>query len=423
MGRTARKTRAADVRPRKYGLALSGDVRIGQTRPVSRIAERLVEAVNLRRARAPVGKRLGSVVLVLIAAVILLLVYLPANAAVQLEYYRATPAQYSVWLEWATVSEFNLEGFKILSKLASEPEASYRVVGTRIAQGDANLGASYTFDATEIICGEAYCFRLQEVTTDGTPGEVFDLCGYGQGVTPTPSSALAAELGAGTPTPIVVEAQPGSTPAPTLIPTATATPIGWISPLETPMQPLSPLEVPNQPLSPLETPTQVFSPLEMPTQPFSPLETPDAAATLSAELTMIAASMISETPTWTPWPTDTPTLMPADTPTTMPADTAVAILPETPTQMFVVVTATPTAELVALAPTFTPLPTATAPPNLELVSVLRPSPQNLMVMMLCLIFLSASGLGALGLVTTVIFLRSQAQRNEYHDELTRRRRL
>ena len=390
-------------------------MRIGQTRPVSRVVERLVGAVNLRRARAPVENRLGSAVLLLIAAAILLPLYLPAIAAVQLEYFRATPTEYAVQLEWATVSEFNVEGFKILSKQVGEPDASYRVVGTRLARGDANLGACYTFDATDIIREQVYCFRLQEVTTDGMPGEIFDLCGYGPGVTPTPSSPQAAELDAGAPTPIVVEALPGSTPAPTLAPTATPTPIGWISPLETPTQPLSPLEVPDQPLSPLETPVQPFSPLETPVQPFSPLETPDAVATLSAELTMIAASMMLETPTWTPWPTETATLT--------PTDTAVAILPETPTQMFVVVTATPTAESVALAPTFTPLPTATAPPNLEFASVFRPNPQNLMVMMLCLIFLSASGLGALGLVTTVIFLRSQARRNEYYDDLTRRRRL
>ena len=45
-----------------------------------------------------------------------------------------------------------------------------------------------------------------------------------------------------------------------------------------------------------------------------------------------------------------------------------------------------------------------------------------MVMMLCLIFLSATGLGTLGLVTTIVFLRSQAQRTRYYDELTRHRR-
>ncbi len=62
------------------------------------------------------------------------------------------------------------------------------------------------------------------------------------------------------------------------------------------------------------------------------------------------------------------------------------------------------------------------PANLGLLGSLKPTTQNLMVMMLCLIFLSATGLGTLGLVTTIVFLRSQAQRTRYYDELTRHRR-
>ncbi len=183
-------------------------------------------------------------------------------------------------------------------KLESEPEASYRVAGTRMAQGDATVGARYSFEVTEITCGESYCFRLQEVTTDETPGEIFDLCGYGQEVTPTPASSLEALAAGGTPTPVLVEAPPGSTPAPTLMPTvvpgsetATPTPPGGVSPQETPAQPTSPL-------SPLATPTQPESPL-------SPLATPaDQADALSAELTQIAQSAAAGTPTWTPEPTD-----------------------------------------------------------------------------------------------------------------------
>jgi hypothetical protein len=29
------------------------------------------------------------------------------------------------------------------------------------------------------VAGERYCFRLREVTSDDTPGESFDLCGFG----------------------------------------------------------------------------------------------------------------------------------------------------------------------------------------------------------------------------------------------------
>jgi len=57
----------------------------------------------------------------------------------------------------------------------------------------------------------------------------------------------------------------------------------------------------------------------------------------------------------------------------------------------------------------TPLPTATVAPDLGLFNVLEPSAQSMMVMMLCLIFLSATGLGTLGLVTAVLYFRSQSQ--------------
>ncbi len=383
-----------------------------------RAVRRLAKSSELLRLRHRHGRRLGALALLLIAAGVLRWTTLPAHAAVQLEYYRATPTDFSVRLDWATVREFNLEGFKILMKLESEPEIGYRLVGTRIAQGDATVGARYSFEVTEITCGESYCFRLQEVTTDDTPGEIFDLCGYGQGVTPTPSGSEEALAAGGTPTPVVVEAPPGSTPAPTLMPTvipgsetATPTPLGGQSPLETPGQPVSPL-------SPLETPTQPLSPL-------SPLATPiDEGEALSAQLTQIAESMATETPTWTPLPAETPTFQPTETPMPPPTDTLPPdeALVATATDMFVVVTATPTVEAVAVAATFTPLPTATTPANLGLLGALRPTTQNLMVMMLCLIFLSATGLGTLGLVTTIIFLRSQAQRHRYYDELTRRPR-
>ena len=46
--------------------------------------------------------------------------------------------------------------------------------------------------------------------------------------------------------------------------------------------------------------------------------------------------------------------------------------------------------------------------SLRLVKLRRS--QNMMVMMLCLIFLSATGLGTLGLVTTILYFRSQSQR-------------
>ena len=63
-------------------------------------------------------------------------------------------------------------------------------------------------------------------------------------------------------------------------------------------------------------------------------------------------------------------------------------------------------------PTFTPWPTATPAPTFSFASLLVPSTQNMMVLLLCLIFLSASGLGVLGLITSVLYMRSQARRSQ-----------
>lgn len=97
------------------------------------------------------------------------------------------------------------------------------------------------------------------------------------------------------------------------------------------------------------------------------------------------------------------------------------VVEATATPLYVVVTATPTEAALAVVPTFTPWPTATAAANFEFASLLSPNTQNLMVMLLCLIFLSASGLGALGLVTSVLYMRSQTKRPQYLPPYGRRR--
>ncbi len=98
----------------------------------------------------------------------------------ELAYYRAASTNYAVFLEWATVREVNLNGFEILYKRVSDADVAYAPIGSRIALGSAVSGATYNFDITSgLILGERYCFRLREIPSDGTPGEAFDLCGYG----------------------------------------------------------------------------------------------------------------------------------------------------------------------------------------------------------------------------------------------------
>jgi hypothetical protein len=95
----------------------------------------------------------------------------------------------------------------------------------------------------------------------------------------------------------------------------------------------------------------------------------------------------------------------------------------TATPIYIVVTATPTPlAALAVAPTFTPWPTAVPTQSYGLGSLLVPNTQNLMVGLLCLIFLSASGLGALGLVTSVLYMRSQTRREQLPGPIYERRR-
>ncbi len=106
---------------------------------------------------------------------------------------------------------------------------------------------------------------------------------------------------------------------------------------------------------------------------------------------------------------------------------ALALLPgqptPTPTSLYVVVTAVPTAAGEAPAPLVTPWPTATPAPAFQLAGLMAPTAQNLTVMLLCFIFVSASGLGVLGLITSVLYMRSRSQRDLDELRLRYRRRL
>jgi hypothetical protein len=410
-------------------------------------------------------RALAGALLLLVCAVA------PVWAALELAYFRAIPTDTSVQLEWATNREYNVAGFEILCKRVAEPESAYHAIGSRIAQGGPDQGASYSFNATAgLTYGEAYCFRLREITTDEAPGEQFDLCGYGPGVAPAPAQP-AAGIGL-TPTAIVVETVPGLPAAPTLV-----TP-GILLPAATPT--LTPFALPTGPfVSPLATPgivpTAVIAPtptLFVPGQPGSPLPTPigavpgaaDAGLGVSGLATAGPAGILPGTPPETPTFTPSPTLPPTFTPTTFVTPTAtsaplqesplVAIAdatpepptdpsagggtaaqapdagaaPVTPTPVYLVVTATPTAEGMGAgaAPTFTPWPTPAATPpadGMQLANLLVPTTQNLMVMLLCLLFLSATGLGVLGLVTSVLYMRSQQARDRLPGPTYGRRRL
>jgi len=397
-------------------------------------------------------------------------------AAIELAYYRAAATTNAVFLEWATVREVNVNGFEIMCKKIDDPDTAFHPIGSRIAIGSPTSGATYNFDVTSgLIPGQQYCFRLREITSDNTPGEEFDLCGYGLGVTPAPTAinvnvvvSIPLTL---TPTIVAVTAVPGLPPAPTLAPTidpfATVTPIPTIDPFLTltPIPTIDPFLTltPVQPVSVLATPTATLVPTVQqfsPDQPPSPL---NSSAVITQDASGVAAQLPpldvpTETPTETPWPTDTPlpTAMatltateevtpaatltqtfplsltasggavapdPANPLPVIPDSSAALAAAATPTPLYVVVTATPTPlPALVVAPTFTPWPTAAPTETFGVSNLLVPNTQNLMVGLLCLIFLSASGLGALGLVTSVLYMRSQSRRERLPGPVYERRR-
>jgi hypothetical protein len=387
-------------------------------------------------------------------------------AAIELAYYRASVTNNAIFLEWATVREIDINGFEILCKRVSESDASYHAIGSRIALGNATTGRTYNFDVTSgIIPGERYCFRLREITKDGTPGEAFDLCGYGLGLTPPPTTPVSVVVSIPvtlTPTVVAVEQVPGLTPPPTLAPTAdpfaTATPT--VDPFATPTftpspsptiggQAVSPLTSPTPTLSTptltatgtvtssagLENPdtsaaqvpvtvTETITPLEEPaiaptetaTVTEIPTETPTATATLTTTIPVTVTPALSQA-------TDLPLAVDPNALPAIPDNGAAAAAEATATPIYVVVTATPTPQAaLVVAPTFTPWPTAVPTETFGLANLLVPNTQNLMVGLLCLIFLSASGLGALGLVTSVLYMRSQTRRDRLPGPIYERRR-
>ena len=104
------------------------------------------------------------------------------------------------------------------------------------------------------------------------------------------------------------------------------------------------------------------------------------------------------------------------------------VQPATPTAAYVVVTATPTEAPVALAPVYTPLPTATPlPAGVQMASSLQPGgqnlTQNLMIMLLCLTFTGATGIGIIGLITSVMFMRARSSQRDFYERTSIRRRL
>ena len=166
---------------------------------------------------AQAGSRSRPLVIA-IALALALLVARPALAAVVFNYYQIMASPTAVVVEWSTASEVDVAGFFIAHKPVAAPDSAYQATVYVFASGGPNIGAAYLVPFTDLDAGVAYCFRLSEQTTTGTPGEVLDRCGYGPGVTPTPAA-----------TPEFVPATPPAPGAPT--PTPTTKPISVPEPV------------------------------------------------------------------------------------------------------------------------------------------------------------------------------------------------
>jgi len=457
------------------------------------------EQMRLAQAVAAHPRRLAWSVLAPLALGILLLCAPVALAAVQLNYFNVISFPTSVTLEWSTASEVNLAGFDIQCKLASEPDSAFHEIGYVRAKGGPNVGALYSFEVkTNITPGTAYCWRLKEITTDGTPGEVIDRCGYGPMVTPTPGSGaipiftpvpvqtdafgnpivptptVAAPVAPAVPTdafgnpmpptplptpfpgvppavptdafgsplavPLPVATDAFGNPLPTVppVPQAIATD-AFGSPLPTPIPPSSavptdifgnPLTTPIAPSSATET-DALGNPLPMPGMPkeipTDEFGNPLSLDPLAAE-TQAAAAGVAAVPASVEGINTSPLATPGMD-LALSAPPAVAqVAAATPTSpAFIVVTATPTPAPALLAPVLTPLPTATAAPaGIQLASALdggQSLTQNLMLMLLCLTFTGAGGIGIAGLITSVMYMRARSSQRDFYERTSTRRRL
>jgi hypothetical protein len=332
-------------------------------------------------------------------------------------------------IEWRTVEENDLAAFEIYCKEEDEPLSAYHLVDTRLAQGSKAEGAHYQFDITQGIKPDTtYCFRLKEITIDDRRGDILDFCGYGLNISPievTPQSVTETitmsptlSMTATITTTVTITDTQGITiiDSLTITPTSlttesTPTPFGdsnandiLVLPTETPTSESAITATPiDEPI--VNTPTLVQTPIITATmieQSAPELDSPLPTPTASPVFTPAQSSAISTTGS----------LVAGSLPNSQSGNGAVGTTntttkPFEPNPAYIVLTVTPTDASVALAPTFTPFPTAVTVVDENLIATTLPNSQNLMILLLCGVFSGASGLGVLGVVTTLLYMRSR----------------
>lgn len=366
------------------------------------------------------------VISVVIGLCLLCTAYQSAYAAVEFGAFDVLVVPTGVVLEWRTVSEYDLIGFEVWYKPEKASQSAYQLLGKRIAQGAPQRGVTYRMDVTAALKeDQVYCFQLRELPISGERGEILNRCGYGLGISAQPTP---------TPTPLFT---PTSTLTTTNLLTAT-TPVTLTTPFTGPVVP-SPTFVGPTTTFPTETLPSVPGTTDQGVPSVPPTETPTAV--YQSVLPTPALDGQGQSPAATPWippPTSPLTVtqpvtmamdsgvgVAANAPSDPFAQTASAVAPNSPAfesvlptpappvaavadPPYIVLTATATPEMVASAPTFTPYPTGLPQPEVNFVGLRIPDTQNLMIMLLCGVFSGASGLGILGLVSTLLYMRARA---------------
>ena len=380
---------------------------------------------------------LGSLFFVL--AGIAILVW-PLHAAIQIEYVDIQAIDGRLQLKWRTVVENDLEAIEIYWKEEDASLSAYRLIGTRLAQGSKEEGADYQMDIVQGMEPDTtYCFRLKEVTLDNRKGDILDYCGYGLNVIPIlvndtkiitlstratvtitltltntgiqtntgeltdniPSTSITTEI-TSTPTltsndsdDIVIKTPSldavVATSSPTIIildeiatPTSTTSALPTVIASQTEQ---SSVDSGNQ--SPLPTVSATFTPIPTATEAFTD---GTQSSIIDSTITIDAAAAVA--------PSNLQDSESAgDSEPTLTANVETA-------PFYIVLTATPAVAPIALAPTFTPFPTAIAVSKADFFAANLPT-QNLMLLLLCGVFSGASGLGILGVVTTLLYMRSR----------------
>jgi len=353
-------------------------------------------------------------------------VSLSAYAAVELSAYQVFVLPTGVVLEWQTASEYDLIGFEVWYKEESASQSAYTLLGKRIAQGGPRRGVTYRMDVTSSLAADtAYCFQLRELPVNGERGEILIRCGYGLGISAQPTP---------TPTPIFTPTSPftptnGLTTTPSLTNTQTFT-----DPFAQPTPTVDLFATPTPTVDLFATPTLSINPGVTTTFPVSSGDPNQGSVVFPTFTPMPFSDSFLPTPTppfiTTPVTTTTGALDPAAL--NQPVDPLAQSVPpmlgvaggaqtsitspvtaSNPVQVaanppYIVLTATPTTAATPPAPTFTPFPTLVRVAEGDtLLGVAVPDTQNLMIMLLCGVFSGASGLGILGLVSTLLYMRSR----------------